>query len=57
MNHPPRKSVGIASDMALDASVVRHISRDIKNRVRGINVDGDAAFKFSEFATKGWMDS
>lgn len=47
-----RKPVGNASDMALDASVVRHISRDIKNRVRGININGDAAFKFSEFATK-----
>ena len=40
--------------MALDACVVRHISRDIKHRVRGIDVHGgDAApFRFSEFATR-----
>ena len=51
----PRKTMGNASAMALDASVVRHISRDIKERVRGIDVDGGGggdAFKLSEFATK-----
>ena len=54
MNRAPSKSEGNASDMALDACVVRHISRDIKHRVRGIDVHGgDAApFRFSEFATR-----
>ena len=54
MNRAPSKSEGNASDMALDACVVRHISRDIKHRVRGINVHGGdtAPFRFSEFATR-----
>ena len=54
LNRAPSKSEGNASDMALDACVVRHISRDIKHRVRGIDVHGgDAApFRFSEFATR-----
>jgi len=46
-----KKSEGSAPEMAMDASVFRHIAHDIKNRVQGININ-DTAFKYSEFATK-----
>ena len=45
------KAEGSGPEMAMDASVIRHISRDIKDRVEGMNVN-KRPFKFSEFATK-----
>ena len=45
------KPEGSGPEMAMDASVIRHISRDIKDRVEGMNVN-KRPFKFSEFATK-----
>merc|ERR1712117_831315 len=46
-----RDSDGSSSVMAMDASVVRHISRDVKDRVGAININ-DKPFKYFEFATK-----